>query len=103
MKGLKGTVLCGGLVLLVGGIVGLVLWRSLRADSNLSPTDANNSLPIERLRAFPLTNGPTGVATSAPWSNNLPIEPLKALVMQQVATAVRTNQPSNAPSRVEIT
>src|ERR1051326_9129488 len=99
MKGLKGTVLCGGLVLLVAGIVVLVLWRTLRARSNPSPANANTSLPIQRLRAFPLTNGPTGVA-SASWSTNHSIEPLKALVMQQVAAVARLNQPSNTPSRV---
>jgi bacillolysin len=87
------------LLAMVAGIA-MLIWffagaRNSRGHGSTAP-------PVEKLRAYSLTNLPT-TDSNAAWSTNLPTDPATVQVMQQVAARVLVNQSTKSTNAVSVT
>lgn len=78
-----------------GAALALLIWFGLH--SRESSRAGGTALPVEKLRAFSLTNAPKTAATAS-WSTNWPGDPAQVQVMQQVAAHILANQSARRPS-----
>ncbi len=74
-----------------GTVVALLIWFGLQSRGNSGAGET--APPVEKLRAFSLTNAPKTAATAS-WSTNWPGNTAQVQVMQQVAARVLANQPA---------
>lgn len=75
-------------------VVALLIWSGVH--SRGKSRAGGTAPPVEKLRAFSLTNAPKAAATAS-WSTNRPGDPAQGQVMQQVAARVLANQPAQLP------
>lgn len=73
----------------------LLIWFAVSPSGN--STANGGAPPVEKLRAFSLTNAPS-TASAAAWSTNQPSNPAQAQIMQQVAALVLAKQPAKVPA-----